>query len=107
MASMDHTARVRLLVPPEPKSKRLDEELHPLSPEQEQWQTCASKQAGIAVAVAVIEGMLIAHSNFTREHPNGKQGALLPFNPVQRHGLNAALYFLHHYVDTLDSEPSG
>jgi hypothetical protein len=107
MASIDHTARPRLLVPTGPKSKWINGKLYPLSAEQEKRQGYASKLAGTALAVAVIEGMLKTDSTFKDNHPRGEPNGLLPFNLVQVNGLKAALYFLHRYVDTLHPETSG
>ncbi|GLQ48401.1 hypothetical protein GCM10007862_34520 [Dyella lipolytica] len=69
--------------------------------------TNASRMAGTALAVAVIEGILEKHSAFKREQKSGESGGFLPLNPVQLNGLNAAIYFLHHYVDTLTPELGG
>ncbi|GLQ47942.1 hypothetical protein GCM10007862_29930 [Dyella lipolytica] len=69
--------------------------------------TNAARMAGTALAVAVIEGILEKHSAFKREQENGESSGFLPLNPVQLNGLNAAIYFLHHYVDTLTPELGG
>jgi hypothetical protein len=55
----------------------------------------------------VIEGILHTHRAFKKKHKNGEKSGLLPLNPVQLNGLNAALYFLRQYVDTLTPEQGG
>jgi hypothetical protein len=110
MASRDHTAHARLLVRNEPNSESTasaGESSHPLGAEQMWQQTWTSKRAGTALAVAVIEGMLKTHRKFQQANPGGKRLGLLPLNPVQLIGLEAAIDLLHHYVDMLDSEASG
>jgi hypothetical protein len=55
----------------------------------------------------VLEGLLQTHRAYKRKHKNGEKSGLLPLNPIQVNGLNAALYFLRQYVDTLTSEQGG
>jgi hypothetical protein len=110
MASRDHTAHARLWVRNEPNSESTasaGESSHSLDAEQMGQQAYASKRAGAALAVAVIEGMLKTHRKFQRANPGGKRLGLLPLSPVQLIGLEAAIDLLHHYVDVLDSEVSG
>jgi hypothetical protein len=104
MASMDHKARARASVRNGPKSKWHDGTLYPLSPEQEQRQSYVSRLAGMSLAVTVIEGMLKTHERFMDEQPPAQRHQLLPFNPVQRNGLSAAIYFLNQYIDQLDPD---
>jgi hypothetical protein len=110
MASRDHTARAYLLVRNEPKAEStssIDDSLSPLSVEPMWRQTYASKRAGSALAIAVIEGMLKTHRQFARANKDGKRMGLLPLNTVQLIGLETAIDLLQQYVDTLDPEISG
>jgi len=110
MASMNHTARVRSSVrkePATPSTSSIDGTLYPLSLERERRLTNLQRLAGTALAGTVIEGILHTHRAFKQKHKNGEKSGLWPLNPVQLNGLNAALYFLRQYVDTLTPEQGG
>jgi hypothetical protein len=110
MASMDHTARLRLLAKNKPNSKSsssVDDLADASDARREQRQTYASLRAGSALAVAVIEGMLRTHHTFEQTRHDDKRVGLLPLNPVQLIGLETAIDLLYHYVDTLTPEGGG
>ena len=110
MASMNHTARVRSSVrkePATPSTSPIDGTLYPLSLERERRLTNLQRLAGTALAGTVIEGILHTHRAFKKKHKNGEKSGLLPLNRVRLNGLNAALYFLRQYVDTLTPEQGG
>ncbi|GLQ49663.1 hypothetical protein ACFFJT_04005 [Dyella flava] len=110
MASINHTARAHAPVRNEPRTNStasIDGTLYPLSLERERRLTNLQRLAGTALAATVIEGMLKAHRAFQKKHKNGEKSGLLPLDPAQLNGLNAALYFLRHYVDTLRPEQGG
>jgi hypothetical protein len=107
MASMDHTARARLLV----RSPHISESAHPvedspplLGEAVDRWRTIESRRAGIGLAIAVIEGMLKTHHRYERAHPEGNKSGLLPLNPVQLVGLEGATDLLYRYLGTLSPE---
>ena len=56
-------------------------------------------QACIAFAVRVIDGLLRADDALSPQHNANRSGHVL-LNALQRNGLQAALHFLHHHVDT-------
>ena len=111
MASINHTAlRAHAPVRNEPRTSStdsIDGTLYPLSLKRERRLTHAQRLAGTALAVTVIQGMLQAHRAFQQNHPNGEKSGLLPLDPADLNGLNAALYFLRQYVDTLRPEQGG
>ncbi|GLQ49997.1 hypothetical protein ACFFJT_06500 [Dyella flava] len=110
MASVNHTARTHAPVRNEPRTSStasIDGTLYPLSLARERRLTHVQRLAGTALAATVIEGMLKTHRAFQQKHQNGEKSGLFPLDPAQLNGLNAALYFLRHYVDTLRSEQGG
>ena len=112
MAISDHTAHARRSVFTKPKSKStasVDRPLYPLSAAQETRQTYVSKLAGTSLAVTTIQGLLEYSEAFARQQAQGKQPTLVPWplTTAQISGLNAAIHFLRHYVDTLTPEPGG
>jgi hypothetical protein len=110
MASMDHTTRSCPPVHHEPLSQTtpsVDGPPNTRGAGQERRWTYASRRAGAALAVAVMNGMLKTHHTRKRAKPDGKPMECLPLNPVQRLGLETAIDLLHHYVDTLTPEEGG
>ena len=110
MASMNHTARAHASVRNEPRTSSttsVDGTLYPLSLERERRLTNLQRLAGTALAATVIDGMLQTHRAFQQSPKNGEKSGLLPLDPAQLNGLNAALYFLRQYVDTLRPERGG
>ena len=110
MVSRDHTARLHPSVRQEsatPSTFSIDGMLYPLSLERVRRLTNLQRLAGTALAGAVIDGILHTHRAFKKKHKNGEKSGLLPLNRVQLNGLNAALYFLRQYVDTLTPEQGG
>jgi hypothetical protein len=109
MASRDHKARVRPLVRKGPKSPSTSIDDRPCAPgsERERRLSKVSQMAGVTLAVAVIEGIIETHDTFERTQQHGKSSAGTLLDPIQRNGLNAAIYFLHQYVDTLTPEQGG
>jgi hypothetical protein len=110
MASSDHTARVHPSAckgPASPSTFPVGRIIYPLSAERERLLTNLQRLSGSAFAATVLEGLLQTHRAYKRKHKNGEKSGLLPLNPIQVNGLNAALYFLRQYVDTLTSEQGG
>ncbi|GLQ97714.1 hypothetical protein [Dyella mobilis] len=110
MTFMDHTAPSCRWVQKDPKSKStssVDDARLSESAERERRQSYASQQAGTALAVAVIEGLLKAHRISKHAGETGKRTGLLPLNPVQQIGLETAIDLLHLHVDTLTPEGGG
>ncbi|GLQ49486.1 hypothetical protein GCM10010872_09350 [Dyella flava] len=77
----------------------LDSTLPTRSSGQEKRLSPRSRQACIALAVRVIDGLLRADDALSPQHNAQRSSHVLP-NALQRNGLQAALYFLHHHVDT-------
>jgi hypothetical protein len=110
MASMDHTTRSCPPVHHEPipqATPSVDDPPNIQGAGQERRWTYASRRAGAALAVAVMNGMLKTHHAHKRVRPDGKPAGFLPLNPVQRIGLETAIDLLHHYVGTLTPEEGG
>ncbi|GLQ98254.1 hypothetical protein [Dyella mobilis] len=110
MTYTNHTAPPRRWVPKDPKSKltsSVDDARLAERAERERRQSYASQQAGTALAVAVIEGLLKAHRISKHAGDTGKRTHLLPLNPVQQIGLETAVDLLHHHVDMLSHEGGG
>jgi hypothetical protein len=110
MASTNHTARPNPLVPPQPKRKStssFDDPPPPAGVKQERRSSDTPQWARAALAVAVMEGMLKTHHAIKQAKPEGKRKRVLPLNPVQLIGLEAAIDLLHHDVDTLSPQMTG
>ncbi|MBM7124865.1 hypothetical protein ACFFJT_06360 [Dyella flava] len=58
------------------------------------------QRAGIKLAMQAIEDVLNSRSTLTSD-PIGEHRGRVPLSLMQYNGLNAALYFLRQYVDTL------
>lgn len=110
MATPDHTSHARPSVSTDPESTAPhDRPLYPLDPVQETQQTYATRLAGTSLAFVVIQGLLDYNDTFTQHQARGKQPSVVPWplTTAQISGLNAAIHFLRHYVDTLTPEPGG
>lgn len=107
MVSIDHTARFCPPVRKEPKSKSTSTVSASLCEEQERRRVFESRQAGAALAIAVMQGMLKHHRVSKPTHSGGKRKGLLLLNPVQCVGLETAIDLLHHYADTLTPASGG
>lgn len=112
MASTDHTADARPPVRNEPHSSPdpfIDRSSHPMSFGLDKLETYGAKRAGIALAVGTLRGVLESSETFRCHMLSGRRDlrAPWPLNPVHTTGLNAAVYFLQQYADTLDPEPGG
>ena len=109
MASIDHTAHARHSVRNEPHSPPdpFIDQRSPLGLELEKFDNYTAKLAGISLAIHVVRGVL-EHSESSQQ-PNAPCRALTywPLNPVQVTGLQAAIYLLQQYADTLDTESAG
>jgi hypothetical protein len=79
----------------------VDAPLSALSEERERRRTCKTQQAGAALAIAVMDGLLKNHRAAMQTHGSDNKPSRLSLNPVQRIGLETAIDLLHHYVDTL------
>jgi hypothetical protein len=75
--------------------------------EQQRPSSDEPQQIIIALAVAVIEGMLNTYHAFQQARLEGKRTRVLPLNPVQYMVLEATLDLLRQHVDPLKSEASG
>jgi hypothetical protein len=110
MVFVDHTTRSCPQVHDEPISQATPSVDGPPGIQgegQERRWTYASRRAGVALAVAVMNGMLKTHHTHKRANRDGKRTEFLPLNPVQRIGLETAIDLLNHYVDTLTPEEGG
>ena len=109
MAAIDHTARARLLVRNEPQSPPdpFIDPRPPLGLGLERFDSYTAKLAGIALAVNVVQGVLVRSESSKQPDAPRSTWLIILLNPVQTTGLHAAVYLLQQYADTLNPEPGG
>ena len=102
MASPNHTAQScpSVRTGASPSTPPTDDTLPKRSSVQERRLYRSSQRVGIKLAMQAIEEVLKSRSTLTSDSI-GEQRGRVPLSLMQNNGLNAALYFLRQYVDTL------